>query len=795
MKKLLALLLAVMMVATVLAGCNSIEEQVDKLTGNAGEYTYNVAWSVFPTLWNPHTYETATSADVMGYLEDGFYTFDYNEDMTGFAMVPSMTTDDHPVDITSQYVGKYGIKEGDKALVYKINLRNDLYWQTGEKITAHDYVESAKRLLNPAAQNYRADTLYTGEVVIYGAESYVKQGQPAKELNSASGATMKFQVADLVKGADGVYTNADGAKVYIALKTKLGWTGGKTLEQYKSYMGTAWDTLAALADDAGYVPFTDDAKAALFAFTNSDVWGNESEADLGYYLAYDYQWPEYSWDNVGIFALSDTELVYVLTDPMEGFYLKYGLPSSYLVHTKTYDACEKIENGVYTNSYGTSAATTVSYGPYKLVEYITDKVFKFEKNSYYFGHSDKTYQTTHIEVQKVDEAATRLQMLIKGQLDAYGLQKDDFATYSKSDFTYYSKGASTFAMVFNPTKETGCQMLNVPEFRQAMAYGMNRAEFILATSPAGTPAFGLFSDLHIVDPETGVGYRTTELAKQVLADFWGVAGDIGPGKTYATLDDAVNALTGYSPDLAKQKFNEAYDKAIADGTLKAGDKIKIIIGLPSTAPTYTNGYEFIVNNYTELVKGTKLEGMLEFAKDDTIADNFAGSLKSNQVDMLFYVGWSGMELNPYGLIEAYIAPSYVYDSHTDYSQVDLTINIKGTDYTTDMISWYQIINGKKLPIYAADGTSIEFSCGTADGDTETRLLILGKMEGKVLQNYNFIPLAGDASAALKGAQLKYYTENYIYGMGFGGIKYMTYHYDDAQWADYVNGLGGKLDYT
>ena len=786
MKKLLALLLAVMMVATVLAGCNSTEEQADKLTGNAGEYTYNAAWSVFPTLWNPHTYETNTSADIMGYLDAGFYTFDYNEDMTGFAMVPSMTTDDHPVDITADYVGKWGIKEGDKALVYKINLRNDLYWQTGEKITAHDYVESAKRLLNPAAANYRADTLYSGEVVIYGAEKYNKQASTTKE--NLSGV---YKFADLVKDADGVYCTPDGSKVYVGLKTKYSPLGGYTLTDYSSsyFAAEDWTALVALAGDSNFAPLTD----AVVGYMAKIVGAVGGEGSV--FMSYDYIWPEYTWDNVGIFALSATELVYVLTDPMEGFYLKYGLPSGYLVHIATYDKCEKVENGVYTNSYGTSAETTVSYGPYKLVEYITDKVFKFEKNSYYFDHSDKTYQTTHIEIQKIDEAATRLQMLIKGQLDTYGLQKDDFATYSKSDFTYYSKGASTFAMVFNPAKDVGCAMLNVPEFRQAMAYGMNRAEFILATSPAGSPAFGLFSDLHIVDPETGVGYRTTELAKQVLADFWGVAGDIGAGKTYATLDDAVNALTGYSPDLAKQKFNEAYDKAIADGTLKAGDKIKIIIGLPSTSPVYTNGYEFIVNNYTELVKGTKLEGMLEFAKDDTIADNFAGSLQSNQVDMLFYVGWSGMELNPYGLMEAYVSPEYIYDSHNDFSQVNLTINIKGTDYTTDMISWYEIMNGKKLPIYAADGTSIEYSCGSADGDPETRLLILGKMEGAVLQNYNFIPLSGDATAALKGAQLKYYTENYIYGMGFGGIKYMTYHYDDAQWAEYVNGLGGKLDYT
>ena len=41
-------------------------------------YTYNGAASVFPTNWNPHTYETATDSDLLGYLQAGFYTFDYN---------------------------------------------------------------------------------------------------------------------------------------------------------------------------------------------------------------------------------------------------------------------------------------------------------------------------------------------------------------------------------------------------------------------------------------------------------------------------------------------------------------------------------------------------------------------------------------------------------------------------------------------------------------------------------------------------------------------------------------------
>ena len=67
------------------------------------EYTYNIAFTASPTNWNPHVYETSTDGDYMlSYLSDGFYVFDYNEDKTGYALVPGMTTAE-PTDVTDQY--------------------------------------------------------------------------------------------------------------------------------------------------------------------------------------------------------------------------------------------------------------------------------------------------------------------------------------------------------------------------------------------------------------------------------------------------------------------------------------------------------------------------------------------------------------------------------------------------------------------------------------------------------------------------------------------------------------------
>ena len=819
MKKFLALLLALTMVLSLAACGGNTDETQAPTEGNdsiettpvvADTYTYDVNLTEFPTLWNPHTYQTSTASDIMGYISDSLYTFDYNEDESGFALVPSMATED-PIDITADYIGQYGIEEGDTNLVYLMKLRDDLAWEDGTPITAHSFVESAKRLLDPVAKNFRADQLYTGEVKIYNAEAYLKQGQ----TTYVDDQTVALDVLTL--GEDGCYYTADGYPAYVAVSATIQYFGGaESLADYVDGYGEAyfdvsrWEELKALANEDGLAPLTDESYEMLkTTITGNPNW-NEDESYLPNYMVYVKTYEEMDFSEVGIFALSDYELVYVLINPSSGFDLKYALPDVYLVHEETYDACITIdENGLYTNTYGTSVETSKSYGPFIMKTFQADKEVHYVRNDNWHGVTEDTYQTTDVVIHCVPEAATRLEMLISGELDTYGLQREDMDTYLLSDYTYLSQSASVWGMVFNPNMEAleksqeaagenkNKTMLTVLEFRQAMAYGMNRTEFSLATMPTCTPTFGLLSNQHIVDTASGVGYRSTEIAKQVLAEFWGVAGDIGEGKLYADLDEAVDAITGYNPELAKAKFDEAYDIAIAEGLMDEDDVVEICIGLPSaTSSTYNNGYEFIVNNYTELVKGTKLEGKLTFTRDDTIGDGFGDRLRDNSVDMLFYVGFSGSELNPYYLMEVYCdGGNLQYDPCIDYSAIDLTIELDGTEWTAKVTDWFKIMNGTACTITAADGTTKEYSCGSADNDPEARLQILGSFEGAIMMNYDFIPLSGDSSAQLVGQQVQYHSDEYMYGVGFGGIKYMTYNYSDAEWAEYVASQNGELDYT
>ena len=816
MKKLLSLVLAVVMVLGLVAcggnGGSETTAPVETTTPAVeGTYTYNYALAEFPTNWNYHTYQTNIDAEILDYISSGFYVFDYNETKDGYAMVDGMAVGD-PVDVTADYVGQYGIVEGDTAKAYILNLRQDLKWQDGTPITANDFVESAKRLLNPEAQNYRADGMYAGSVQIHNAEAYLKQGQVNMTENNL--APTRYLVADLVKAEDGTYTTPDGIPMYIATGFALtDWLSGNTLQYYVEGYGdsmfdvASFEALNAMANEEGLVAATDETIDLLTkVITFSADWG-ESADNIPDYLVYEVTYPEVAWENVGWFAKSDYELVFVMDAPLEGFYLKYNLPSP-LVNIEMYDACASVVDGVYTNTYCTSAETTMSYGPYKLTSYQADKQYVLEKNEYFYDLSEDTYQATSIVVDCVKEPATRLELFLQGKLDTFGLSKDYMDEYQMSDYCYYATGDSTFAMVFNPDAEAlvtaqaaageniNKTILTIKEFRQAMSYALDRNAFCLATSPMNAPGFGLFSGLIVSDPESGTAYRTTDVAKNVLAEFWGVSEEYGEGKLYADIDEAVDSITGYNLAKAKELYDLAYDMAIEQGLMDEDDVVEIKIGTPNNTSTfYNNGYEFLVNNYTEAVKGTKLEGKLTFSRDDTLGNAFSDALKNNQVDMLFGVGWTGSALDPYGLIEAYVYTDYQYDDCTDFTAITCDIEINGTVYTASVQDWQKIMNGAACTITAADGSTMEYSCGTADKDPETRLAILGALEGAVLQNYNFLPIMDDASAQLRGQQIEYYTEEYIFGMGFGGMKYYTFNYTDAEWDAYVAENNGELDYT
>ncbi len=835
MKRIVSLVLAFAMVFAVSAMFASCDENTETTTGSDGttdttdttngqnppvnvlvrdpnaEYTLNSYTSVFPTVWNIFDYETSTDAIILDYISPGFYTFDYNETLDGYKYADDMAIGD-PVDVTADYVGeKWGIAEGDTARAWKVTIRDDIKWQDGTAITAQDFVTSLELLLNPEAGNHRADSVYQGSFQVHNAKNYFYQGQEIWEDN---GATEAYSLADLVKGEDGVYTLPNGEAIYFTVTNKLDWCNGNSLQAYvnaygETYFNMAnWETLLALSDENGQIKVTDESIELLASVISTEAWGEDRE-NVVCYMYYHSVYAPVSMDEVGLIALSDTELVWIIDKPLEGFYLKYNMPA-FLVNADLYNSCTTVVDGVFNNTYGTSAATTMSFGPYMLESFQNDKQFVLVKNPNWYGYNDEEnkdlYWTTKIVYDFVEKSETAMELFLQGKLDSKSLTADEMDDYSKSEYTYYTLLPSTFFIALNPdfdalsatqaTKaNTNKTILTLKEFRMALSFALDRAAFCLAVSPVNSGAFGVFSGLIISDPDNGTAYRTTEQAKQVMVDFWGLSDEIGEDKMYETIDDAIDSITGYNLEMGKEYFNKAYDLAIEQGLMDEDDVVEICIGLPTaTSTAYNNGYDFLVNNYTEAVKGTKLEGKLTFTRDDTLGNGFGDALRANQVDMLFFVGWEGAALDPYGLVEAYTSSQYQYDPAWDTESATLTINIDGVDYTATVWEWTKALGGTEISIKAADGTTKAFSAGSSDGIPETRLDILAALEGAILQTYDLIPLADDASAALKGMQIKYYTEDYIYGVGRGGVKYMQYYFTDAEWDAYVAEQGGTLNY-
>lgn len=795
-------------------------------------YTWRAGPSDLPTNWNVHTYQANQATYILDHTSDALYTFDYNDAGTAYEIVPSMASD-YPTDVTSKYVGSYGISEGDTGKAYRIPLKSTLKFDDGTGINANTFVRSVQNLLDPNAGNFRADNLWkSGNVKIYGSQAYAMQGQTVDIDNGEQG----LKITDLVKGSDNVYTNADGDIIYIALDTGMSWLGGNTLADYVGAYGSsyfdveAYDALRAMADEKGNVPLTDESLALLTTVISVPAWG-EGPGYEGNYWVYSHTYPEMEYaGNVGFFADGTDAIVIVLQNAMEdNFYLRYELCSSFfLVNNALYESCISTEGGVYTNDYGTSVATYSGFGPYKLVSFTAGNSFKLERNEHWHGYYEielqGQYQTTAIQYTVVKNDEQRLQMFLRGELDSYGLRAEDMDEYYSSKYTYFDDSESTWFVAMNPDEATYeanqatatpktpgntviKTVLAIKEFRQAMSYSLDRQDFIVNLNPTSSIAKALLSSMMVSDPDSGEMYRDTIQAQDAILEFWGLSDAWGEGKEYDSRQEAIESITGYDPAGAKTLFTRAFEIAKEKGYISADLiasgkwEVQIMIGMPSLSNNfYVNGATTLERNWVEAVKDTPFENHLVFARSEELGDAFGDALKQGRVDLLFGVGFSGSMFDPYSFMDVF-SGSLAYDSFTDKESVYVDIEVDGTTVRASLYSWIsECLQGNDITtnVVGADGDltgETKVVNGGVDADPALRLEIMSKCEVAVLELCNMMPLMTDASASLRCMRINYKTENYILGLGRGGIQYYTYSYSDEEFAQFVQEQGGTLNYA
>ena len=795
-----------------------------------GNYTYTSSFSTTPTNWNPHTYKTADDGDVYDLISSGLYGFYFDGSKSGYEIWPDMASA-YPEDVTEAVKAMEGKDFGIPAdatehYAYKIRLNKNAKWDDGTLIKAADWVESYKLLMDPELKNYRAADAMSGNVVIANCKNYYYQGTTAKLDNAAND---NYAVADLSKNEEGQYVSPDGALVYIGVNFELAWLGGATLKYYVEAAGdayfdtTTWPDLYALAGEDGLVPLTDESLALFIPIiANNPAWG-ESEASVPNYLVMKTVYePDYSFENVGLFVDPEDEYAFyiVLAKPSYGFYFIYGLGWG-LVKTDAYIAGITVDEitGVKTTDYNTSLETTHSYGPYVLSVYQIDKEVDFARNDKWFGYSDDRYacmyQTSAITQQKVTEASTRKQMFLRGELMTYGLQSADYAEYGQSEFLYTSPGTTLFFMILSANEEVLASIeatkTNVnktiicnDDFRHAMSLAFNKSEFSKAVSPARTPAYSVIGAYDIWNPSTGEKYRDTEIAKKAIVEFFGYVlqenGKYkieGSDKEY-TLDEANDAVNGYSPAVAKTLFNKAYADWLEAGKIDADDIVEIEYAVSESSDFMTLMLAELNRQLERTLEGTSLAGRVRFVASAPYGDDWNTALQNSQAQTVL-AGWRGGMLDPFNTMLYYLEPNHSPYAknwwHTESINLTLTLPVgeggADVELTTTLANWSLMLTGDAKKI-----NGVEYNFGYGEVADSVRLTILAEFEKVILGTDYYIPFMQDASGFLLSKRVNYVLPKTDYNavLGRGGMTYMTYNYDDAAWAAYVEAQGGTLQY-
>lgn len=758
-------------------------------------YTYNDYIAGTTNMkWGTVNWETNEDSYVLSKITSGFYNFYLNDTKDGWAIGCDMASE-LPVDVTSDYVGSYGIEEGDTAKAWKITLNPDACWEDGTPINADSYIYSYQQLLDPIMLNRRADSLYAGDFQIYGAKNYVYQGRTSF---NALGESVEDYLAN----------GGDESQLYIDVTSF--WN--VTAEDGSQYVSITDET--PIRDEAVEDENADEAyvsgKYLYETYLAPGAPNADNAADyVGTMQAYE---ADYSFDNVGIFKTGDYEIVFVTTSPVASpdYYVPYNLSSTYLVYEDLWESCKTYFNSngdqvdadsddiaSITTNYGTSAETTMSFGPYRLDYFELDKQITFTRNDNWFGYKDGKhtgmYQADNISCQVIAEQSTALLAFLNGEIDNVSLVASDMSTYGSSDYIRYTPQSYTTKLTFNTdlakTTERGTQILTNLNFRKAFSYAIDRNTFAASYTSAGTAGFGMLNNLYVYDPYTGATYRDSEGAKEALCNLYGMTwGDDGD---YEDLDEAYEAITGYDITYAQSLMQQAYDECTADGLYDGESSVEIELRVYQSDDTYVQMFNYLNSCLEAACEGTGFEGKVSMkmvVDADYYETNYSGG-----ADMIFTT-WGGATYSPWTVLyECYCDASDGSGQQMEYgfdtSAINVVIDVDGATFTQPLQTWALWADGDVNTVLTSDDGSVTLDA-FADYSYDTEAEIYGKLEYALLSYYTTTPLYYRNSGSLVSQKGDYAVTQYVDLVEFGGIEYYTFDYDDTEW----EAVKGSLTY-
>lgn len=821
---LIAMVLVVVLCASVLTACKKDKDNDDENVTKPGTgwedpkmYTMREYTSQMPSQWCTILSSDNVNNEMESYFTSAFYEFNYKFDANG-KIVPGAYTVEYSAatkleDVTKKYAGQYGLAaDAEKGQAFAMTLRNDLTWDDGTPIKAADFVYSMSQQLSPKYLFATASNYYSGNYVIHNAQNYVKQGQKGWFDNG----NMNLAYSDLALGADGKYT-LKGNECTIALKKPLVWLRGDTLDfcvtDTPQYFDTeAYASLLALANENGDVAVTAESLALLTTVITAKADWGETKENTVCYMYVNYEYPAMDFSEVGYFVGdNEYELVMVIDgtlNPLDAegnltYEAGYYFSSWPLVKKDLWERCEDQSKTPYANSYCTTQEKSASWGPYKLTNYQDQKTYTVSRNDKWFGYGlpqyANQYQTDAIVTEKIEEWDTAWLAFQKGNLDGIGMNVKIAADYRTSKRAYFTPETWTFDLNIQSnansrTDKRNNLLLNYADFRKAISLSLDRDDYCAKNNPSSQAALGLLNSMYYYDVENGKVYRESIQAKEAILNAYGATknadGSWKVGETtYTDIEDALDATTGYNLTLARQLVENAIAQAKTDGKYSDGEEIILTYGIETQSADTDRVKNWFQAAFDNMTKGTSIEGKVKIEYFMFSSATWSEQFSAGEYDLCFGA-WGNAAFNPaYLLCETQISAENRYATNWDPKTVSVTVKATPDDkhkdglYTYNLEQWRLILQGK-------DGCPVNFK----NFPMEDQLAALGAVETAILKVYYSIPVFSRYSASLMGYKVDYVSYEYNTFMGYGGIRYMTFNYDDTAWAEFVASNNNILNY-
>lgn len=811
---LIAMVLVVVLCASVLTACKK-----DKGNGDGNETKPGTGWedpkmytmreytAQMPSQWCTILSSDNVNNTMESYFTSAFYEFNYKFDANG-KIVPGAYTVEYSAstkleDVTKKYAGKYGLAaDAEKGQAFAMTLRNDLKWDDGTPIKAADFVYSMSQQLSPKYLFATASNYYSGNYVIHNAQNYVKQGQkgmfPATSVLTVYNASDDAKLIFTLNGhdsyvADYLTSNGVEPQAYVAQAAKV------TVDALKAIEGKS---LAEIKND----------ETMLATWTAVLGWWKTLPNEELHFFKMEYEYPKMDFSEVGYFVGdNEYELVMVIDgtlNPLDaegnltyeaGYYFS-GWP---LVKRDLWERCEDQSKTPYANSYCTTQEKSASWGPYKLTYYQDQKTYTVSRNDKWFGYGlpqyANQYQTDAIVTEKIEEWDTAWLAFQKGNLDGIGMNVKIAADYRTSKRAYFTPETWTFDLNIQSnansrTDKRNNLLLNYADFRKAISLSLDRDDYCAKNNPSSQAALGLLNSMYYYDVENGKVYRESIQAKEAILNAYGATkNEDGSWKvgetTYTDIEEALDATTGYNLTLARQLVDSAIEQAKTDGKYSDGEEIILTYGIETQSADTDRVKNWFQAAFDNMTKGTSIEGKVKIEYFMFSSATWSEQFADGEYDLCFGA-WGQAAFNPaYLLCETQISKENRYATNWDPKTVSVTVKATPDDkhedgiYTYNLEQWRLILQGK-------DGCPVNFK----NFSMEDQLTALGAVETAILKAYYSIPVYSRYSASLMGYKVDYVSYEYNTFMGYGGIRYMTFNYDDTAWAEFVASNNNILNY-